>query len=255
MKRTALLILALITAFQSYGQLWKRNRLEVYAGLPLTHYFGDIGGSASASNNMGLGDISINAVRSGISGGVSYRFKERFYVRSSILVGFFGNTDKNSRNAERNYGFSTFGTEIAATAVYFIYPESSNNYFYSVMQLRGGPKMAAKTAFSFYTFLGVGGVFFIAKPRLNLEDADRPGEVNFSKKSSLLIPCGFGMKYQFRPQVTLGIELGARYLFSDYFDGISTIYSKYNDIYYTLGFYVYYKIPYRKLLGRHRWSF
>ena len=47
----------------SMAQRWRIARLEISGGLTTLNYFGDIGGSASSSNFMGLGDISLSSTR------------------------------------------------------------------------------------------------------------------------------------------------------------------------------------------------
>lgn len=240
MKKIVLLIFLLTIILSGYSQTWKRNRIEVFVGLPISHYFGDIGGTADKSSLMGLKDISFRALRPGISFGVAYRLDKLLYVQGAANIGFLGSTDIGSRNEARNYGFSTFGNEFTATALFYIIPESEQNYFYSVMQLRGGLRHMNKP-FSLYVFAGGGGLVYNVKPRLNLIDSDR---FNNTQKFATIIPFGAGLKYKLFPRTIIGAELGARFVLSDYIDGFSPTQSKYNDIYYTLTF----KLTYRPSL-------
>lgn len=246
MKRTISIFLLLTIAITGYSQTWKRNRVEVFAGIPINHYFGDIGGSASSSSMLGLKDISYRAVRSGISFGAIFRLNEALYVQGTTNIGYFGNTDKGSRNESRNYGFSTYGTELTASAMYFLIPESDQNYFYSVMDLRGGLRKIRKP-YSLYIFAGMGGLFYKVTPKLDLIDSER---FDNSEKFATVIPFGVGVKYQLLARTLLGAELGARYLLSDYMDGFSPSQSKHNDVYYTLSFKLYYRISYEKFIKK-----
>ncbi|KAB2869735.1 MAG: hypothetical protein F9K37_07445 [Bacteroidales bacterium] len=242
---SALLILLLQT---SYSQVWKRNRLEVYAGLPINHFFGDIGGTADKSNLMGLKDISFRAMRPGISLGSVFRLNHQLYIQGGVNIGYLGSTDEGSRNENRNYGFSTLGTEITATVQFYLIPESEQNYFYSVMQLRGGLRHINKPI-SVYVFGGTGALFYKVDPRLDLIDSDR---FNNKETFTTIIPLGAGVKYQLLPRTLINAELGARVVLSDFLDGFSPTQSKHNDIYYTLNFRIIYRLPYENLLKKFK---
>lgn len=248
MKRIITISVLLLVTLTSNSQSWKRNRIEIFAGIPINHYFGDIGGAAGEKSIMGINDVSFRAVRSGFSLGAVYRLNQQLYVQGATNIGFLGSTDAGSRNETRNYGFSTFGTEVTATAIFYIKPESDRNYFFSVMDLRGGLRHINRPL-SVYIFAGAGGLFYKVTPRLDLVDSDR---FNASQSFSAIIPFGIGVKYQLFPRTLLGTELGARYILSDKIDGFSPTESKHNDIYYTLNFKLYYRISYEKFLKKFR---
>jgi hypothetical protein len=251
MKRILTLCLFLSIVFSSSSQTWKRHRLEVFLGLPTSHYFGDIGGTASSNNMFGLKDVSFKALRPGLSVGAIYRLNQLLYIQASYNFAFLGNSDKGSRNEARNYGFSTYGSEITATALLYILPESDRNYFYSVMDLRGGLSHINKPL-SLYVFAGAGGLFYSVSPKLNLVDSER---FDNSENFTPIIPFGVGMKYQIMPRILLGAEFGARYLLTDYLDGFSPTLSKHNDLYYILNFKVNYRLPYDKFLQKIKRKF
>ncbi|MGE0077055.1 MAG: DUF6089 family protein [Bacteroidales bacterium] len=248
MKRTIAISLLLFITLTSFSQTWKRNRIEIFVGLPLTHYFGDIGGTSANKSIMGLNDISYRSVRAGFSFGATYRLNQSLYIQGATTIGFLGSTDAGSRNESRNYGFSTFGTEVTATAMFYIIPESDQNYFYSVMQLRGGLRKMNKP-YSLYIFAGAGGLFYKVSPRLDLADSER---FDNSQSFTPVIPFGLGIKYQPFSRTLLGLELGARYLLSDKVDGFAPTQSQYNDIYYMVNFKLYYRISYEKFLKRFK---
>ena len=116
------------------------------------------------------------------------------------------------------------------------------------MQLRGGLRHINKP-FSLYVFAGTGGLLYNVTPRLNLIDSDRFDD---SQKFTTIIPFGIGIKYHILTRTLLGVEMGARYLLSDKIDGFSPMQSKYNDIYYTINFKLYYRLPYEKFIKKHR---
>ncbi|HNV51744.1 MAG TPA: DUF6089 family protein [Tenuifilaceae bacterium] len=251
MKRILTLCLILSIAYSSSSQTWKRHRLEVFVGLPISHYFGDIGGTASSNNLFGLKDVSFRALRPGLSVGAIYRLNQLLYIQASCNFAYLGSSDKGSRNEARNYGFSTYGSEITATALFYIIPESDRNYFYSVMDLRGGLRHINKPL-SLYVFAGAGGLFYSVSPKFDLIDSDR---FDNSENFTPIIPFGIGMKYQIMPRILLGAEFGARYVLSDYIDGLSPTQSKHNDTYYILNFKVAYRLPYDKFLQKIKRKF
>lgn len=251
MKRFLTLCLLMIIATTSQSQIWKRHRLEVFVGLPVSHYFGDIGGTASSNNLFGLKDVSFRALRPGLSVGVIYRLNQSLYIQTSCNFAYLGSSDKGSRNEERNYGFSTYGSEITATALFYIIPESDRNYFYSVMDLRGGLRHINKPL-SLYIFAGAGGLFYSVSPKLDLIESER---FNDSESFAPIIPFGVGMKYQIMPRMLIGAEFGARYVLTDYLDGLSPTQSKHNDTYYILNFKVAYRLPYDKFLQKIKRKF
>lgn len=250
---------ALLLPLTAYSQTWKRNRVEVFMGLPVNHYFGDVGNTAQSTMLTGYKDFRIRAIRGGFGGGLGYRVNPFISAQVSLNAGFFGNTDEGSDYTNRGYRFSTFGTEILAKGLYYIIPESDQNYYYSIMDLRGGLRHLNKPL-SLYAFIGAGGLFFSASANdAMLSRVPLPGvtkkEVDESKFFTFVLPIGVGVKYEFYPRIQLGVELGARYVATDYLDAFSSVHSNYNDMYYTMNINVYYKVPYHKLLKRSFWRF
>lgn len=238
MRKITTVILLLVVTITGNSQTQKSSKLEVFGGFPINHYFGDIGGSSSGNNLMGIKDIGFKALRPGISLGGVYHFNQRLAIQGSANLGLIANTDAGSRNDARDYAFSTFITEVSATTVFYLIPESERNYFYNIMQLRGGLRHISKPI-SLYVFAGAGGLKYSVKAKNNLVDSDR---FNDSETFTVVLPFGVGIKYHLFPRTLFGVELGARYVLSDYIDGFSSAQSKFNDIYYTLNFKIYYKL-------------
>lgn len=240
MKRILLIGLLIIGLNDfSIAQLWKQRRYEVYGAFTTLHYFGDIGGSADKSNLFGLKDISIRSTRPGFSAGGTFRLTEILYIKANYTLGFMASSDKGSVNERRNFAFSTLANEFSVQGMFFFKPENDRNYYYSVMQLRGGLHQLNKPL-SYYIFAGFGGNFFKVSPKESMIGSNR---FTSNQNFSMLIPVGIGLKFAFSPDISLGAELGARYLFSDYIDGFTSPTSKYNDIYYTVNFKFIYRIP------------
>lgn len=250
MRHVWVILLLLISTATSYSQLWKKHRVEIFAGLPVLHYFGDIGGTAAADDLFGFRDLRFRTLRPGFSAGAIYRVNERLYAQAAGSFAFLGNSDKGSRNAWRDYSFATYGTEITATALFYIIPESNQNY-YNIMSLRGGLRHTNKI-FSLYAFAGVGGLFYNVSPKSGLAASPR---FNDADSFAPVIPFGVGVKFQLMQRLVLSAELGARYAFTDYLDGVSPQPSEHNDAYHVLLFKLHYRLPYDKMLQKIRRRF
>lgn len=247
MKR--FLLVGLVTLFfvtSGYTQAWKYRRYEIYGGIPTFHYFGDIGGSADKSNLFGLKDISLRAIRPGFAIGGIYRANEKFSIMANYNFGLLSQTDKGSRNEARNFAFTTLINEVSVQGMFFIIPEKEKNYYYSVMQLRGGLKQFNKPL-SVYVFGGIGATFFSVTPKESFVGSER-----FTSKSfTPAVPVGVGVKFAFTSQISFGAELGFRYLLTDYVDGFTSVSSKHNDLYYVMNFKVIYRF---KKTSRNRYG-
>lgn len=233
---TTLILVAFVAS--SFAQLWRRNRIEVLLGIPTTQYFGDIGGTQDVNNALGFKDISFRSIRPGIVGGITYQYTDKICLNATLTSALWAQTDKGSRNERRNHSFTTFGNELSVSCQYFIIPEKYQGLFHNVTQLRGGLNKMGNQI-SLYVFAGAGVNIFFVKAADNLLNDPR---FTNSQKATLLIPAGVGVKMKVSPQLSLGVELGGRYLFTDKFDGLTTRFSKANDVYYIMSITAQYRI-------------
>lgn len=238
MKRVFAILLLIIVSTSLSAQSWKRNRIEMFLGIPTTQYFGDIGGTADESNAMGLKDISFKAIRPGIVAGLTYQYSDKMCFNGKLTSAFWVQSDQGSRNELRDHAFSTFGVEVSFNCMYFLISENHQGVFHNVTQLRGGMNRKIRNPFSLYVFAGAGFNIFSVKAKDNLLNDNR---FDNSQKATLLIPAGVGAKYQVLPQLALGFELGGRFLFTDKFDGLTTQYSEANDVYYIASITAHYR--------------
>lgn len=236
-----LIILTVLSVNSVLSQVWRKTPIEVFAGFSGLHYFGDIGGTADASNLMGLKDINFASIRPGLIVGARYRITKPFQVKAYYSTGFLAQTDIGSRNEARNLAFSTFTNEFSVLAEYYILPESDENYFYSIMQVRGGLRHF-KRPWSVYISLGAGALQYSVTAKNDLiTDARFIGNKHFT----MVIPGGIGIKYAIYPKISIGAELGAKYAFSDYIDGLTSIYSQHNDLFYSFVIKANFKLNYQ----------
>jgi len=124
---------------------------------------------------------------------------------------------------------------------YFI----KNKYESSYLFIRGKSLWTMLSSLDFYAFAGVGGAGYSVK--LNDALIERgiiePGSTA-NHGFTLVIPGGLGAKLIYNPNLNFGLELGARYAFTDYLDGFNPniLPNKAKDKYYFLNFTVTYKL-------------
>jgi hypothetical protein len=257
-RRLAIILVFVLVAFGSLkAQVWKKTPIEAFAGLSGLHYFGDIGGSPDASNMGGLKDINFSKIRPGIYFGARYRISKPFQIKAYFASGFLAQSDYGSRNEARNFAFSTFTNELSVLAEFYIIPESDDNYFYSIMQIRGGLRHF-RQPWALYVFGGAGALQFLVSPRESLVGSSRFID---DKSFSFVIPVGLGAKYAVMPRISLGMEFGVKYAFTDFLDGFTSPSSQHNDIFYSFVLKLNYKlnVQVKQHLGvpkkRRRFSF
>ena len=238
MKRFFLVIIifAFVVYLSEAQEIWKQTRMEAFAGIGTTQFFGDVGGFSKGDNIIGLKDISLKQTRYNISGGVKYLILRDLNVRFNIAYGKLNATDSRGSNEAR--GFSAVTTIIEPSLIaeyYFIKSDLSNQYSFSKGRttLQGG----LFNALEFYAFTGFGGLSYNAK--LNAPLAAIGMKHN---GFTPVIPLGVGVNLLFSPEYTFGLELGGRYSFSDYLDGYTSQYSSSKDVYYFLNVCFVYKL-------------
>ncbi len=247
MRRAILSLSVLLIAVSvSTGQYWKTQRFEMMGGLGTTQFFGDIGGFSPSENNLGLKDITIRQTRYNVSVAAIYRLWKELNVRLNMTYGAFNATDDRGSNITRGFVSTTQFLETALLGeYYFIKNTAENSYLYTRKNiLRNRPRsMDARSVFfgflarfDLYAFGGVGGLGYMVSANEALElRGYRDGGVAF------VVPAGIGGKIMMSPELSFGIELGGRYSFSDYLEGYTSQFSKYNDVYYFLNATVTYK--------------
>lgn len=239
MKKTILtILLTVVISTVSFSQQWKTAPLELFGGVSLHQYFGDIGGSPGESSYLGLLDFKFSMLRPGLNLGARYQIMKPLTLKVSYSFGVLSETDKNSRYHDRNFAFNTIINQIAVGAEFYLIPESDENYYYSIMQIRGGLRHYHKP-FSLYTTLGVGGLFLNVTPRESLVHSPR---FDNSRKFTLSIPMGVGAKYALIPKIQVGAEVLLHLTLTDHLDGYTTKFSTFNDIFYTANLTATYKI-------------
>ncbi len=234
--------LMLLISIPTFSQAWKSAKLEVYAGVTAFQYFGDIGGAAGDTKLLGLMDIDLLKTRPGISLGARYHITKPIQIKSTFTSGLITKSDIGSKNETRNFAFSTMINELAVMGEYYLIPESDENYFYNIMQMRGGSTHITQP-FSVYVTLGFGATMYNVTPKDRLDPNVNPrSPYKQNDKFATFIPVGGGIKYTFMPNFSFGVEIIGRLTSTNTLDGYDSPYSTYNDFYHSILFKVNYKI-------------
>jgi len=218
------------------AQLWKLRRYEVVASLGTTQFYGDIGGFSKGENLLGLKDISFKQTRFNFTTNVKYRIIEDVSVRLNFAFGGFRATDEKGSNELRGFKAVTKFFEPSVMGEYYFIKNKSENSFLRLKDSRRGFN-ALIPALDVYIFAGFGGLSYNVKPNDKLAPfvAEPKGFIP-------VIPAGVGLNLFYTSNISLGMELSARFTFSDNLDGYSSIYSKSNDMYHFVNFTFTYKI-------------
>lgn len=176
------------------------QNFEAGLTLGLTTYNGDID---VVAQNLG------SAMRPAIGLLGKYRLSNSLLVRGQILTGKLSGSEKNHPTAwrqERGLSFEAKLTEVSALLEY---------------------EVVTKKRFTGFTFGGIGVTYFNPKTDFNLpnkyiDDVNPDAQTNY-KKITLAVPLGVGLKYSLPNNFYLTAEMGYRFVFTDYLDGISKV--------------------------------
>ena len=174
---------------------------------------------AGASNYQGdLQDKRFTFSQSHFAGGagLSYDLTDKFSIRSGIVLGRVSGDDKFGRNKFRNLNFTSNLTEFNLGFEYYITrieDHALTPYVFAGIALYH---------FDPYTYDTSRQKFFL-KPLSTEGEGFLTGVKNYSL-TQLAIPFGGGVKLSLSDNISVGLELGLRKLFTDYLDDLSTTY-------------------------------
>ena len=225
------------TLLFSQSSRWKRTRYELIAGVGATSFMGDLGGGDEASHFVS--DFNFTSQRPLLSAGLRYKVLEPLAVKGAVSYGWVSGSDEKSKNIyrlNRNLSFRSPIVELAGQVEYSIIKEPVSHRY----SLRRRKKFSLQSLqVNTYLFAGIAGFWFNPK---SLDDGpggtgkwvalqplgtEGQGLMEGREKYSriqLAIPLGIGIKYNLTRQISLGVEFGARYTFTDYIDDVSTTY-------------------------------
>jgi opacity protein-like surface antigen len=167
-------------------------------------------------------------VTNGVIGvSVNYELTEQFMIRGGFNYSVVGGADRFSEDDSlraRNLAFETKLTEFSVLGEY---------YFFNLSEQKFSPYLFAGLAvYHFNPY-----AYDVNKNKIFLKPLSTEGEglSQYPDRkpyglTQLAIPFGGGVKYAFTDNLRLGLELGMRKLFTDYFDDVSTTYVDPNDL-------------------------
>jgi hypothetical protein len=226
-KYTIVLLFIFIPTLLS-AQLWKRYRKQVYGGVGVTNFLGDLGGGNDIGAND-FTDLDVAATRMTVNAGVKYQLNQFISARGSLTWGLLKGEDKNTKEqfrGTRDLSFRSNFWELSLMGEFY-FLQNSRNGAYRLRGVRGnkGLKM------DFYLLGGIGFMYFNPKAELNgkyvalqpigTEGQGLPGQKEKYKRTTLTIPLGIGVAKSIDRYWTIGVEFMYRVTFTDYIDDVS----------------------------------
>lgn len=229
MKKTAGLILILIlltTTVSVDAQRWRLRRYEASFGLAATNFYSDVGKSVTDQNFFrSFKTIQLVATRPSFSAAVRYKLRGDMILRMNMTWGYLHGIDAGNLE-NRDYVMTTTIFEPSLVFEYYILGEDRTLSSAALFNRRG--MINNYRRIYVYVFGGIGGGLYNAKAKEGIDFDPRfvPGG-----GFTAVFPVGAGLKYTIDSEWSLGVEFGRRYLLTDKLDGITTKFSKKNDIY------------------------
>jgi len=232
-----IIALLLMTSMDGYSQRWKLRRYEADFYVGFVSFHGDIGLAHKPFLN------NFNGLRPTIGFKPGFKVTQDFVVAIDLAYVMYGGKDEVGSSHGRNYSFNSHAFQHVVRAEYYIIGDSRSFISGAVYNRRGMVNNYNKLYL--YAFGGAGGLYSKAK----VKDLDNGGEepldnpgYNNASNYTLVFPLGGGMKWSLDARWTIGAELGYQFTLSDYLDGYSSAWSKYNDSYFLTSFKVTMKI-------------
>ena len=242
MRKLILLLICLIVLLpailNAQANRWKRTRYEIVAGIGSTAFMGDLGGGSG--NSHFISDFDFTSQRYLLTAGIRYKILQPVAVKAALTYGMLSGSDEKAKDVyrlDRNLSFRSPIIEFSAQLEYSIIPEPTTQRYSS----RRNRKFTFRSLLNIntYVFAGVSGFYFNPKGKddgpggtgkwvaLQPLGTEGQGLMEGRKKYSrvsVAIPFGFGIKYAISRQISLGLEYGARWTFTDYIDDVSSTY-------------------------------
>ncbi len=228
-----------LNAQRRYSRNTNKNVFEVYAGIGITNFLGDLGGANQIGTNFAK-DLDIEATRPVLTIGGKYFYHPRIAQRLSLSYGWLRGDDKWTREPARENRSLNFRTpifEVNTGFEIYLLTESAPKNRYALSRAR----TKGQNPVGIYLFGGVGGFYFNPKGQMLKENDPSYGEwvalqplrtegqgwVNTRspyQRFQLCVPMGLGFTFRLAPEWRLGLDLGLRKTFTDYVDDVSTQY-------------------------------
>tara|TARA_R110002050_G_scaffold41242_1_gene100057 strand:- start:46665 stop:47612 length:948 start_codon:yes stop_codon:yes gene_type:complete len=224
-----LVLIPAISFSQLRSQYWKKFKNEVYFGAGATTYLGDLGGGVE-SGNHGLSDINIKATKWAVSTGLRSKLTEIVTFRMDLTYGTASGADSLTENVgrkSRNLSFKTTFFTFSPLIEVYVLPERFG---------RGASPISAYVASGirlmyFNPQAELDGTWYDLQPLGTEGQLSNAGATTYSK-FTVVLPFVTGFKFALPSSKggkegawTIGAELTANWMMTDYFDDASGTYS------------------------------
>jgi uncharacterized protein DUF6089 len=231
-----LLLIFLPTLLFSQSRRWQRTRYELIGATGVTNFMGELGGSDKEGSDY-FRDFEVSSSRPLLHIGMRYKILEPLAVRAGISYGWLHGDDAKTENIyrkDRNIHFRSPIVEFATQLEYSIIKERVGHRY----NLKRNSKFSLQSLkVNTYIFMGIAGFYFNPKAK----DIEGDGEWHALqpmgtegqgviptrekyKRFQMALPMGIGFKYNITRTLSIGLEYGMRFTFTDYIDDVSTTY-------------------------------
>jgi hypothetical protein len=162
-----------------------------------------------------------------------YRITQDFNVSLDLAYIMYGGKDQEGSSHGRDYSFTSHAFQHVARVEYFILGDSRRFISGAIYNRKG--MINDYNKLYLYVFGGAGGVLSKSK----VKDLNNGGEEPISNPGynnnlvyTAVFPLGAGAKWALDARWSIGVEIGYQFTLTDYLDGYSSEWSKYNDSYY-----------------------
>jgi len=219
-----------------FAQKWKYYRHEVSGSIGATNFLGELGGSDQLNPKFYSTDYDFRATRPSFGLGYAYKIHEKMNLRLNLILARVAGDDAYTDNIYREVRNLSFRGSIYEASIqyeyYWLNAKTGASY-----KLKG-VKSSFLSNISGYFFAGGGGIIFNSQANyngkwvdlapLNTEGQGLPDKdgniIPDYKQNTIVIAGGAGFRYFLNKQMSISVEYGGRYTFSDYIDDISTNY-------------------------------
>ena len=204
--------------FECFRRRWKLDRCEVQFGIGTTDIFGQIGGSATKNNLYGLKDINLSNTGPAVYLATRYKITAQTALKLNLIYGYGDGSDAGSIIASRGYSYSSSLVEFSLQYEYYFLREERKFRPGNLYNRRG--MINNYSTFSFYAFLGAGGLYFDPKLTVNQQSYKQTNSnvqeefISGYNKFTPVIPLGLGAKMVLNKDWALGFRIWQKvYLF------------------------------------------
>ena len=175
-----------------------------------SYLFGDLGGSTRENPSV-FDNINLNNVRYEVSLGFRHSFNNRLGYRLSFHHGLYESADIGVRGETRGFASTSNITMFTALGEIDIFQSRA------AVRSQGAGATVAVRPWRIYAYGGGG----IAYASVDLTSTAGHGNATFkTSEFAPIIPFGLGFDIWTNSNFNIGLEVGWKYTFSDYMDGI-----------------------------------